>query len=162
DKLMAKVREDGKTVRTITVKVRYNDMDEEQAAESLAEPTALETDIYSLTAKLLHKAWTRRVSLRLVSLRLSNLYDGRFCGLLAFEVADRRHDAEEKLAVVVDRLREKFGRSALLRGHDFILREKCSGRREPCPEGPVSGEAPSGSLAALVGRVTPCAPRFAQ
>jgi len=123
DKLMAKVREDGKTARTITVKVRYNDMDEEQAAESLEEPTDLETDIYFLVAKLLSKAWSRRVSLRLVSLRLSNLYDSRFCGLLALEVSDRRHDAEEKLAVVVDRLREKFGRSALLRGHDFILRD---------------------------------------
>ena len=33
DKLMAKVREDGKSVRTLTVKVRYNDMDEEQAEE---------------------------------------------------------------------------------------------------------------------------------
>jgi nucleotidyltransferase/DNA polymerase involved in DNA repair len=29
DKLMAKVREDGKSIRTVTVKVRYNDMDEQ-------------------------------------------------------------------------------------------------------------------------------------
>ena len=36
DKLMAKVREDAKSIRTITVKVRYNDMEEEQASESLA------------------------------------------------------------------------------------------------------------------------------
>ena len=46
DDLMAKVRSDRKSIRTLTVKVRYNDMDEDQAGESLLEPTDLETDIY--------------------------------------------------------------------------------------------------------------------
>ena len=46
DDLMAKVRAEGKAVRTLTVKVRYNDMDEDQRSESLTEPTDLETDIY--------------------------------------------------------------------------------------------------------------------
>ena len=78
DKLMAKVRADGKSIRTLTVKVRYNDMDEEQASASLDEPTDLETEIYGEISRLLRKAWKRRVSLRLVSLKLSNLYDGRF------------------------------------------------------------------------------------
>ncbi len=124
DKLMAKVREDGKSIRTVTVKVRYNDMDEQQAAESLPEPTSLETDIYDLTTALLRKAWQRRVSLRLVSLRLSNIYDGRFCEGLALEVSDRHHVAEQRLAGVVDQLRQKYGRAVVLRGHDFVLLEK--------------------------------------
>src|SRR5512135_2504611 len=46
DKLMAKARADGKSIRTLTVKVRYNDMDEEQAGTSLDEPTDLETEVY--------------------------------------------------------------------------------------------------------------------
>ena len=46
DDLMAKVRAEGKAVRTLTVKVRYNDMDEDQRSETLAEPTDLETDVY--------------------------------------------------------------------------------------------------------------------
>src|SRR5215469_11482579 len=91
DKLMAKVRTDGKSIRTLAVKVRYNDMDEQQASESLNEPTDLETDIYSLTSALLRKAWQRRVSLRLVSLRLSNVYDGRFRGTLALDSAACQH-----------------------------------------------------------------------
>jgi len=73
DKLMAKVREDRKSIRTLTVKVRYNDMDEQQASESLKEPTDLETDIYSQTTELQRKAWQRRVSLHLVSVKLSNI-----------------------------------------------------------------------------------------
>jgi DNA polymerase-4 len=36
DELMAAVREEGKAVRTLTVKVRYNDMDEDQRSETLA------------------------------------------------------------------------------------------------------------------------------
>src|ERR1051325_1399569 len=124
DKLMAKVRADGKSIRTLSVKVRYNDMDEEQAAESLAEPTDLETEIYSITSKLLRKAWNRRVSLRLVWVKLPNVFDGRFGGLLALDAPSRLHDAQQRLADIVDGLRQKFGRSVLLRGHDFILRSK--------------------------------------
>ena len=44
--LFAKVREESRSVRTLTVKVRYNDRDENQRAESLREPTDLETDVY--------------------------------------------------------------------------------------------------------------------
>ena len=122
DKLMAKVRADGKSIRTLTVKVRYNDMDEEQASVSLEEPTDLETEIYAEISRLLRKAWKRRVSLRLVSLKLANLYDGRFRGVLALDAPARQHEAQQRLADVVDALREKYGRGVVLRGHDFILR----------------------------------------
>ncbi|MCI0536441.1 MAG: DNA polymerase IV, partial [Verrucomicrobiales bacterium] len=46
DSLFAKVREEGRSIRTLTVKVRYNDMAEDQLSESLIEPTDLETDVY--------------------------------------------------------------------------------------------------------------------
>jgi nucleotidyltransferase/DNA polymerase involved in DNA repair len=68
DSLFAKVREEG---RTLTVKVRYNDMAEDQLSESLIEPTDLETDVYGRLHEMLRRAWKRRVSLRLVSLKLS-------------------------------------------------------------------------------------------
>ena len=87
DQLMAKVREEKKSIRTLAVKVRYNDMDEEQASESLSEPTDLENDIYGKVGSLLKKAWQRRVSLRLVSLKLSNVYDEPPRRALAFDLA---------------------------------------------------------------------------
>src|SRR6266404_3917192 len=131
DKLMAKVREDGKALRTVTVKVRYNDMDEEQASESLQEPTDLETEIYSTVSALLRKAWKRRVSLRLVSLKLSNLYDGLLHSALALDALARRHAGQERLAGVVDDLRHRFGRGAVLRAHDFTLRARKDRGQEP-------------------------------
>ena len=51
DRLFATVREEGRSVRTLTVKVRYNDRDENQRAESLREPTDLETDVYGRLAR---------------------------------------------------------------------------------------------------------------
>ena len=123
DRLFATVREEGRSVRTLTVKVRYNDRDENQRAESLREPTDLETDIYGRLRGLLREAWQRRVSLRMVSLKLSNVYDGMFRSELALETNGRSHAARERLAVVMDELRRNKGWSVVLRGHDLRLRD---------------------------------------
>ena len=78
DRLMAKVREDRKSSRTVTLRVRYNDMDEVTRSISLDEPTDLENDIYPVLPGMLKRAWERRVSVRLVGLKLSNIYEGIF------------------------------------------------------------------------------------
>lgn len=123
DDLMARVRADGKSIRTLTVKVRYNDLDEDQGSESLTEPTDLETDLYGRIHALFRQAWKRRVSLRLVSLKLSNVYDGLPRAELPLETRGRQHDARHRLAAVVDELRRARGAAVILRGHDFRLRE---------------------------------------
>lgn len=123
DDLFAKVRAENHSIRTLNVRVRYNDMDEDQVSESLVEPTDLETDVYGRLPGMLRAAWKRRVSLRLVSLKLSNVYDGRFRSELPLDVSPERLDARARLAGVVDELRRARGRSVILRGHDFRLRE---------------------------------------
>jgi DNA polymerase III alpha subunit/nucleotidyltransferase/DNA polymerase involved in DNA repair len=122
DELMAKVRADGQCIRTLTVKVRYNDMAEDQCGESLLEPTDLETDLYGRIHQLFRQAWKRRVSLRLVSLKLSNLYDGLFRVELPLERSAQQQDARRRLAAAVDGLRQARGARVVLRGHDFCLR----------------------------------------
>ena len=121
DDLFAKVRAEQRTIRTLTVTVRYNDRAEDQVSESLLEPTDLETEVYDRLRTMLKKAWKRRVSLRLVSLKLSNLYDGRFRSDLPLTVPMQRLGAQSRLAAVVDELRSSHGRSIILRGHDFRL-----------------------------------------
>jgi DNA polymerase-4 len=96
DHLFADVRTENRSVRTLTVKVRYNDRDENQRAESLREPTDLETDIYGRLRGLLKEAWQRRVSLRMVSLKLSNVYHGIFRSELSLETGARNHEARER------------------------------------------------------------------
>ena len=123
DQLFADVRAESRSVRTLTVKVRYNDRDENQRAESLREPTDLETDVYGRLHGLLREAWQRRVSLRMVSLKLSNVYDDVFRSELALETGARNHEARERLAIVLDELRRNKGWSAVMRGHDLRLRD---------------------------------------
>lgn len=123
DHLFAQVREERRSVRTLTVKVRYNDRDENQRAESLREPTDLETDIYGRLHGLLREAWQRRVSLRMVSLKLSNVYDGVFRSELALDTTEKNHAARERLAAVLEQLRRDKGWATVMRGHDLRLRE---------------------------------------
>jgi DNA-directed DNA polymerase III PolC len=129
DHLMAKVRADGKSIRTLTVKVRYNDLAEDQCAESLAEPTDVETDVYPRLGLLLRRAWKRRVSLRLVSLKFSNVYAGPFRGELPLTGAEQQHEARRRLAAVIDELRRAHGQNVVMRGHDLRLRERTEGYR---------------------------------
>jgi hypothetical protein len=121
DSLFAKVRRRPQHSHA-TVKVRYNDMGEDQLSDSLVEPTDLETDVYGRLHEMLRHAWKRRVSLRLVSLKLSNVYDGRFRSELPLEVSAQRQDARSRVASVIDELRKARGHSVILRGHDFLLR----------------------------------------
>src|SRR5690606_38740923 len=48
DPAFERVRADGKQIRTVTVKIRYTDMDEHQGQASLSEPTDVETQAYPL------------------------------------------------------------------------------------------------------------------
>ena len=122
DELMAKVRSENKSIRTLTVKVRYNDMAEDQCAESLPEPTDLETDLYSRIHLLFRQAWKRRVSLRMVSLKFSNVYDGFRALELPLQHLAGQHEARRRLADSVDALRRAHGPRVILRGHDLQLR----------------------------------------
>ncbi|MCI0747264.1 MAG: DNA polymerase III subunit alpha [Verrucomicrobia subdivision 3 bacterium] len=147
DSLFAKVREEGRSIRTLTVKVRYNDMAEDQVGESLIEPTDLETDVYGRLHSMLRAAWKRRVSLRLVSLKLSNVYDGRFRTELPLEASAQRQDARSRLALVIDELRRSRGQSVILRGHDFRLRDA---PRESLADAVKQHERPRRSLQIIV------------
>ncbi len=123
DDLFAKVRAESRSIRTLTVKVRYNDMAEDQVSESLLEPTELETDVYNRLTMMLKAAWKRRISIRLVSLKLSNLYTGHQRTELALDRRAEQSDARSKLARAIDELRETKGRLVIVRGHDFRLRK---------------------------------------
>ncbi len=136
DRLMADVRGDGKRVRTITVKVRYNDFDEDQRSESLSEPTCLETDVYPRLGPMLRAAWRRRVSLRLVSLKFSNLYPGGHAPELPLYPQTRPYEARLQLAEAVQELRQTRGPRALMRGHDLLLEGVRAPVRRSAPRAP--------------------------
>ena len=133
DRLLAKIRNEGKTIRTVEVRLRYNDFDDCRRSESVREPTDLEEDIYPVLARLMHKAWERRVSLRLVSVKLSGIYDGIFQGGLRLFDSGPDPAARRRLAGVVDTLRGKYGTAACMRGHDLYL-QKSGGKNPHAPQ----------------------------
>ena len=135
DNLFAAVREEGRSIRTLTVRVRYNDMGEDQISESLLEPTDLETDVYCLIRTLLRKAWKRRVSVRLVSLKLSNVYRTAIATELALLPTSRRRESCARLVGQVDVLRKAHGQGIILRAHDMRLRHP---PRDALVKGPVA------------------------
>ncbi|HWA85354.1 MAG TPA: DNA polymerase IV [Opitutus sp.] len=103
DDLLPKIREDGKHVRTITIKVRYPDFTQESHAHSLASATDLEAPFYPLVAPLLRAAWRKRRPLRLVSVKFSSVEEGP--GQL--EMFAEKEEKRRRLATVLDRLNRR-------------------------------------------------------
>ena len=122
DELMAKVREDGKRVRTISVKVRYGDFTQESHGRSLTTATDLEAPFYPLIEPLLKAGWKKRQPLRLVSVRFSNVQDGP--GQL--EMFAENEEKRRRLAGVLDKLNHR-GRTTVVR-HGHQLEKNQPGR----------------------------------
>lgn len=117
DNLTGKVREDRRSYRTITLKLRYNDMQDVTRSVSLNEPSDLAEDIFPLLPVLLKKAWDRRVSVRLVGLKLSHIYGPVFRSELPLEADAQKRLKMQKLAPVFDMLRRD---NQIMRGSELI------------------------------------------
>ena len=133
DRLLARIRAEKKALRTVEVRLRYNDFDDCRRSESLSEPSDLECDIYPVLHRLMKKAWERRVSLRLVSVKFSGIYDAIFQDSLSLLNAGPDPAGRRKLAHIVDSLRTKHGSHACMRGHDLFL-QRCGGNSPPIPQ----------------------------
>lgn len=121
DELLPKIREDGKKVTTMTIKVRYPDFTQTSQARSLKLAADLETLFYPLVAPLLRAAWTERRPLRLVSVRFSGVESG--AGQL--EMFSEENEKRRRLAAVLDRLNRR-GRDAVVQ-HGHQLAKKPEG-----------------------------------
>ncbi len=124
DKAVAHMREDGKSARTLSLKLRYSDMEETERSVSLAEPGDLPDDFYSHALALLKKAWDRRVRLRMIRVKLSAIYNTPpLPDLFTAEDRARRTAIQE----VLTQVRRRYGPQALMRAHDLYLRERSDG-----------------------------------
>lgn len=118
DELLPKVREDGKRVRTMTVKIRYPDFTQESHGRSLAAASDIEAPFYPLVRTLLKEAWKKKRPLRLVSVRFSNVEDGP----AQLEMFAQTDEKRRRLAGVLDQLNDR-GKSAVVQhGHQLANR----------------------------------------
>ena len=104
---------------SITVKVRDPDFTTRQSSHTLPDPVETEHAVYAVALPLLHELRRRqRAGVRLLGVALSGLVErdvpaqlGLFAG-----VDEVESDRDRALARVVDDLRNRFGRSAVLPG----------------------------------------------
>ena len=115
DELMPAIRADGKRVKTMTVKVRYPRMENSTAGRSLPEATDLEAPFYALVTPLLRAAWTKRLPLRLVSVRFSGVEEPA----VQLEMFAQGEDKRRRLAAVLDKLNEQGKKGVVRHGHQI-------------------------------------------
>lgn len=120
DELMAKIREDGKRVRTMTVKVRYPDFAQSTHGRSLEEATDLEGPFCGWAEPLLREAWKQRRPLRLVSVRFSNVEDAN----PQLEMFAQDEEKRRRLANVLDGLNRSRKQSVVQHGHQLAKRPR--------------------------------------
>lgn len=125
DDLARKLVKDGKSARTIAIRVRSLRMQDTERSESLPEPSSLAEDFHPLLTSLLDRAWDRKTPIRLAAVRLSNIHEGIIAGDLF-----TREDKGRRLALqqTINDLQLRFGTCAIMRGHAWRLEEPESRR----------------------------------
>ncbi|MDB6152961.1 MAG: polymerase [Chthoniobacteraceae bacterium] len=107
DELMSKVRRDLKAIRTVTITLRYSDRSDVTHGITLPTPTDLETDVYPLLPRLIRETWSRRASLRLAGLRLTNIVDPNIQGELLLDPMDAKRFKQKQAAHLLDTMRAR-------------------------------------------------------
>lgn len=106
------LRSENFVARTIGIKLRYSDFITITRSKTLKEPTDNDKIIYATAKELFHKAYTRRVSIRLIGIHLS----GFVPGVEQFSLFPTREEKERRILKTIDKLKSKFGEEIIRYG----------------------------------------------
>jgi DNA polymerase IV len=115
------MREQNKQARSVSIKLRFADFETLNRSHSYPELVSSDQALYQAAAALLDKALTanKKKMIRLIGIEVSNLVgDGRQLNLFNKDV-----QREERMDKVIDKIREKYGFSAVQSGRTMVLRE---------------------------------------
>ena len=118
-----RLREHGLHARTVQLKLRYPDFTTITRAHTLEHPTQVDTELFEEVRALFRRNWKRGAAVRLLGVHASGFDDTpRQMDLLD----NGAHDRWNKALEAADRLRDKYGESAvgLARGMRGGFREK--------------------------------------
>ena len=118
-----RLREHGLHARTVQLKLRLSDFTTITRARSLERATQIDTDLFTEVRALFHRNWKPGAAVRLLGVHASGFEDGE--GQLDLLDQDR-HDRWAQALAAADRLRDKYGESAvsLARGLKAGFRER--------------------------------------
>jgi DNA polymerase-4 len=105
-----RLRENQLRARTLQLKLRYKDFTTITRAHSLDSPTQLDNEIFQNIHRLFHANWRKRAEVRLLGVQASSF--GHESAQLDF-LEDHGREKWEHALSAADRLRDKFGESAI-------------------------------------------------
>lgn len=113
DELAFDLRSQGKVAGTLTLKIRYSNFDTHTRQAKLPY-TASDKLLQEKTMELFKQLYSRRMLIRLIGIRLSNLVNGSF-------QTDLFNDKVEELSLLsaIDKIRIKYGHGSI--GRAFLL-----------------------------------------
>jgi DNA polymerase-4 len=105
-----RLREHNLQARTIQLKLRYKDFTTITRAHTMARATALDTELFEEIRELFRRNWKARQAVRLLGVHASGWDQGG--GQLGLLDQDR-HDRWTRATAAADKMRDKFGDSAV-------------------------------------------------
>lgn len=109
DRVAARLRSAHLLTRTVSIKVRFPDFRTVTRSRTLTAPTDVGATLHAITRDLLDALVNDGAAVRLLGVRAEGLVSATAQQLSFDDIDDARRDAE----VAVDRLRERFGSSAV-------------------------------------------------
>ncbi|MFC2020707.1 DNA polymerase IV [Chloroflexota bacterium] len=127
EKVGADLRRQGKQVRCITLKLRYADFTTITRSHTLPQTTDGDQTIFQTGIKLLERALAvEKQPVRLIGIGVSNLVEAG--GQLA--MLDSSVQREAQLNKTIDRIRNKYGFTAIQTGQTLLLKDIFSGDKK--------------------------------
>ncbi|MFY9726204.1 MAG: DNA polymerase IV [Bryobacteraceae bacterium] len=105
-----RLREHGLSARTIQLKLRYTDFSTITRAQTVARPTALDTELFEEIRTLFHRNWKKGATVRLLGVHVSGWAEEQAQMDL---LDDRRHERWQRALAAADHMRDRFGESAV-------------------------------------------------
>ena len=112
----ASLRAEGLRARTVTVRVRYTDFTDRSASRTLPEPLESDRALFQVARQLLRQLREQRGGgIRLLGVGVSKLGEEEEAEPLLFEPPGGiESERDRKLSEITDRLRERFGKDAVV------------------------------------------------
>jgi DNA polymerase-4 len=105
-----RLREHGLNARTIQLKLRYTDFSTITRAQTVARPTALDTELFDEIRALFHRNWKPGAAVRLLGVHVSGWAEEQAQMDL---LDDRTHERWQRAMAAADHMRDRFGESAV-------------------------------------------------
>jgi len=105
-----RLRENGLHARTLQLKLRYKDFSTITRAHTLERATQLDTEIFEEVRALFRKNWKRGAQVRLLGVHAASFEDA---GPQLALLGEDQHQRWQQALAAADRLRDKYGESAV-------------------------------------------------